>query len=108
MGLKDNIMDDIECNALSAEGIKSYDYVRWKEETLANQTSHKESQQRTGLWQKFNDVEITTKDNNTFRIELDPGVRMVKTGGIEATWSCPSYASKILKSMQGVQKRCEG
>ena len=34
-------MSDIECNDLSAEGIKSYDYVRWKEETLAKQTSHK-------------------------------------------------------------------
>ena len=30
-------MDDIECNALSAEGIKSYYYVRWKEETLAKE-----------------------------------------------------------------------
>ena len=39
--VSDSIMNDIECNALSAEGIKSYDYVRWKEETLANQTSHK-------------------------------------------------------------------
>ena len=34
-------MNDVECHTLSAEGVRSYDYVRWKEETLAKQTSHK-------------------------------------------------------------------
>ena len=37
-------MTELECNTLSAEGIRSYDYVKWKEETLANQTSHKVGQ----------------------------------------------------------------
>ena len=35
--------------------------------------------QRTGLWQKFNSVDVSrpgdVKDGNTYRIELDPGVR---------------------------------
>ena len=35
--------------------------------------------QRTGLWQKFNNVDVSRpgdpKDGNTYRIELDPGVR---------------------------------
>ena len=37
-------MTDIECNTLSAEGVRNYDYVKWKAETLANQTSHKVGQ----------------------------------------------------------------
>lgn len=37
-------MTELECHTLSAEGIRSYDYVKWKEETLANQTSHKVGQ----------------------------------------------------------------
>jgi len=84
---------EIECKPLSTDGIRSYEYVRWKEQTLANQTSHKEAQQRTGLWQKFTDVEISKKDRdeNTFKIELAQGVRLVNNGGVEATWSCPSY-----------------
>ena len=32
---------EIECKPLSTDGIRSYEYVRWKEQTLANQTSHK-------------------------------------------------------------------
>ena len=32
---------ELECNPLSAEGVRSNDYMKWKEETLANQTSHK-------------------------------------------------------------------
>ena len=32
---------ELDCNQLSAEGVRSDEYIRWKEETLANQTSHK-------------------------------------------------------------------
>ena len=32
---------DLACNPLSAQGVRSNDYIKWKEETLANQTSHK-------------------------------------------------------------------
>ena len=32
---------ELACNPLSAQGVRSDDYIKWKEETLANQTSHK-------------------------------------------------------------------
>ena len=32
---------DLACNPLSDQGVRSNDYIKWKEETLANQTSHK-------------------------------------------------------------------
>ena len=80
------------------------------------------AQQRTGLWQKFNDVAIeASKDANNVRLEIGPGYRctfyiilesfflksvlkgrtelkklifrVVNTGGVEASWSCPNYAS---------------
>ena len=34
-------MSEAESHPLSAEGVRSGDYIRWKEQTLANQTSHK-------------------------------------------------------------------
>ena len=71
-----SVMSEAESHPLSAEGVRSGDYIRWKEQTLANQTSHKVrpiwrlmeaikliqlkgEQQKTGLWQKFNDVDIS-------------------------------------------------
>ena len=45
--------------ALTAEGVKSEEYRLWKMQTLAQQTSHKEKQQqRTGLWQQFQEVQV--------------------------------------------------
>ena len=35
------VMSEAESHPLSAEGVRSGDYIRWKEQTLANQTSHK-------------------------------------------------------------------
>ena len=61
-------------NRLSVEGVKSDEYMAWKKETLANaiQKSHKEGQQRTGLWQDFGDVKVKTRDPNEYVIELSP------------------------------------
>ena len=68
-----------ECagNNLSVEGVKSEEYMNWKKETLAIQKSHKEGQQRTGLWQDFGDVKVKEKkrDPNEYVIELSPGWR---------------------------------
>ena len=54
-------------------------YLNWKAQTLAMQTSHKEEQQKTGLWQDFNDVNVVeknnSKDRNEFVVELAPGWR---------------------------------
>ena len=36
-----SVMSEAESHPLSAEGVRSGDYIRWKEQTLANQTSHK-------------------------------------------------------------------
>ena len=37
-----------------------------------------EAQQRTGLWQKFDDVRIeASKDVNNVRLEIGPGYRLV-------------------------------
>ena len=72
----DIIMGDKEGDPLSAEGVKSEEYKIWKTQTLAKQTSHKEGQQRTGLWQKFDEVKVEkVKDLNDYRIELAPGCR---------------------------------
>ena len=62
-------------NSLSVEGVKSDEYMAWKKETLAIQKSHKEGQQRTGLWQDFGDVKVKTRDPNEYVIELSPGWR---------------------------------
>ena len=62
-------------NSLSVEGVKSAEYMAWKKETLAIQKSHKEGQQRTGLWQDFGDVKVKTRDPNEYVIELSPGWR---------------------------------
>ena len=57
-------------------------YLSWKAQTLAMQTSHKEEQQKTGLWQDFNDVNVVekniSKDRNEFEVELAPGWRWGK------------------------------
>ena len=69
-------MGDKKGDQLSAEGVKSEEYKIWKMQTLAKQTSHKEGQQRTGLWQKFEEVTVeSVKDVNDYRIELAPGCR---------------------------------
>ena len=46
---------ELECNPLSAEGVRSNDYMKWKEETLANQTSHKVADRQR--------LELTRTDN---------------------------------------------
>ena len=46
---------ELECNPLSAEGVRSNDYMKWKEETLANQTSHKVTDRKR--------LELTRTDN---------------------------------------------
>ena len=57
-------------------------YLSWKARTLAMQTSHKEEQQKTGLWQDFNDINVVekndSKDRNEFVVELAPGWRLGK------------------------------
>ena len=69
-------MCDKKCDYLSVEGVKSEEYKIWKMQTLAKQTSHKEGQQRTGLWQKFEEVKVEqVKNVNEYRIELAPGCR---------------------------------
>ena len=69
-------MGDKKGDQLSAEGVKSEEYKIWKMQTLAKQTSHKEGQQRTGLWHKFDEVTVeSVKDVNDYRIELAPGCR---------------------------------
>eukprot|EP00092_Neocalanus_flemingeri_P087654 GFUD01110662.1.p1 GENE.GFUD01110662.1~~GFUD01110662.1.p1 ORF type:complete len:167 (+),score=42.25 GFUD01110662.1:31-531(+) len=85
-------MADKADDPLSAVGVKSEEYKIWKTQTLAKQTSHKEGKQRTGLWQNFEEVTVKpVKDLNEYRIELAPGCRMASSGGVLATWSCPSY-----------------
>ena len=79
---------------LSAEGVKSEEYRVWKAQTLAKQTSHKEGQQRTGLWQQFKEVEVKEKDKNDYVVELAEGCRVVPDGRVEAVWSCPRYRGK--------------
>ena len=78
-------MSDLE------EGSRSEEYRRWKEETLAKQTSHKEAQQRTGLWQQFKEVEPKSLEKNDYTVEVAPGCRVVSEGGIEAVWCCPKF-----------------
>ena len=39
-----SVMSEAESHPLSAEGVRSGEYLRWKEQTLANQTSHKVSE----------------------------------------------------------------
>ena len=53
------------------------DYTSWKAQTLAKQTSHKEEQQKTGLWQDFKDIKVVgrSRDQNEFIVELAPGWR---------------------------------
>ena len=70
-------MEDCARNNLSVEGVKSEEYMKWKKETLAIQRSHKEAQQRTGLWQDFKEVKVKEKirDPNEYVIELSPGWR---------------------------------
>ena len=68
-------MGDKEGHVLSAEGVKSDEYRIWKEQTLAKQTSHKEGEQRTGLWQQFKEVKVEEKDKNDYVVELAPGCR---------------------------------
>ena len=69
-------MGDRVGDVLSAEGVKSEEYKVWKMETLAKQTSHKEGGQRTGLWQKFEEVSVEKgKEVTEYRIELGPGAR---------------------------------
>lgn len=44
LGQKESLMSamsEAESHPLSAEGVRSGEYIRWKEQTLANQTSHK-------------------------------------------------------------------
>ena len=59
----------------------SEDYMNWKVETLALQKSHKESQQRTGLWGADRQFAASygaggrPRDNNEYIIELTPGWR---------------------------------
>ena len=59
----------------------SEDYMMWKVETLALQKSHKESQQRTGLWGADRQFAASygaggrPRDNNEYIIELTPGWR---------------------------------
>jgi hypothetical protein len=84
-------MVDMEGDVLSAEGVKSEEYREWKAQTLAKQTSHKEGQQRTGLWQQFKEVEVKEKDKNDFVVELAQGCKVVSDGRVEAVWSCPKY-----------------
>ena len=62
-------------NLLSVEGVKSNEYMKWKRETLAIQRSHKEGNQRTGLWQEFADVKVKARDPNEYVIEMSPGWR---------------------------------
>jgi len=62
-------------NLLSVEGVKSDEYMKWKRETLAIQRSHKEGNQRTGLWQEFADVKVKARDPNEYVIEMSPGWR---------------------------------
>ena len=62
-------MGDTGGNKLSVEGVKSEEYMKWKRETLAIQKSHKEGQQRTGLWQDFGDVAV--RDRNDYVIEIE-------------------------------------
>ena len=62
---------------MSAEGVKSEEYRVWKEETLAKQTSHKEAEQRTGLWQQFTEVDVKEKDKNEYMVEIAEGCRYV-------------------------------
>ena len=50
------------------------DYMRWKVETLALQQSHKESEQRTGLWGQYREGEAR-RDSNEYRVELSQGWR---------------------------------
>ena len=64
-------------DSMSAEGVKSEEYKVWKEETLAKQTSHKEAEQRTGLWQQFTEVEVKEKDKNEYVVEIAEGCRYV-------------------------------
>ena len=87
-------MSDIEGDILSAEGVKSEEYRVWKAQTLAKQTSHKESQQKTGLWQQFMEVEVKEMDKNDFVVELAKGCRAVSEGRVEAVWSCTKYRGK--------------
>ena len=87
-------MGDMEGDLLSAEGVKSEEYRVWKAQTLAKQTSHKEGQQKTGLWQQFKEVEVKEKDKNDFVVELVQGCRAVSEGRVEAVWSCPKYRGK--------------
>ena len=51
------------------------DYMRWKVETLELQHSHKESQQRTGLWGECEAAGPSRRDHNEYVIELSPGWR---------------------------------
>ena len=65
-----------EGDPLGVGGVRSEEYRIWKMQTLAKQTSHKEGKQRTGLWQKFEDVKVEqVKSVNDYRIELAPGCR---------------------------------
>ena len=69
------VMGDSAGNNLSVEWVKSDEYMKWKKETLAIHKSHKEGQQRRGLWQDFGDVKVKTRDLNEYVIELSPGWR---------------------------------
>ena len=73
-----------EGGVLSAEGLKSVEYRVWKAQSLAKQTSHKEGQQRTGLWQQFKQMEV--KDKNDYVVDLTQGCRVVSDGGVETVW----------------------
>ena len=64
-------------DSLSDEGVKSEEYRVWKEETLAKQTSHKEAEQRTGLWQQFKEVGVKEKDKNGYVVEIAEGCRYI-------------------------------
>ena len=68
-------MGESTANLLSVEGVKSDEYMKWKRETLAIQRSHKEGNQRTGLWQEFADVKVKARDPNEYVIEMSPGWR---------------------------------
>ena len=69
----DGVKSDEESQV--GDGVKSDDYRLWKAQTLAQQTSHKEAEQRTGLWQQFREVEVKKKVKNDFVVELAQGCR---------------------------------
>ena len=72
-------MSESESHPLSAEGVRSYDYVRWKEETLANQTSHKVTQ---NLSERNNKI-FSTRENNRRPVSGKNSMMSIFHGNLE-------------------------